>query len=393
MERASTIIRRSRRRRAHSESDPLYLSGVEQLTLSTASSEPDHCDSAARLAEAEGFAKAILPGVSRTFSLSIRLLPGMLGRAVLAAYLLCRIADTIEDDHAMSPERKGALLDALVRALSDASEADRLPSVANELVAGEATHVELVRRSDLVFVLYRSLPERSRHRVRHWVTEMAVGMKKFAQRYPRGIRIGTLEEYREYCYYVAGTVGHMLTDLWHEHTRAIGVAEYRVLWMRCGAFGEALQTVNILKDIAWDATRENAIYIPEDALRERGGSHATLLSPEHEAAGHAVVEEFIQLAWHDLDQALEYFVSIPRRAVSIRAFCVLPLLFAYATLRELARSRAMLRAGETVKISRGEVKSLMIAGLGLVMSNGGVRRLAARVKRKRFSLLPGTAKA
>ena len=364
-----------------------------QLVATSSPPESARVDTQARLAEAERFAKAILPGVSRTFALSIRLLPGALGRAVLTAYLLCRIADTVEDDHAMTPERKGELLDALVRALDAPDDAERYPAVATELVAGDATHVELVRRSDLVFVLYRSLPEGSRLRVRHWVAEMAAGMKKFAQRYPRGIRIGTLEEYREYCYYVAGTVGHMLTDLWHEHTRAIGVAEYRMLWKRCRAFGEALQTVNILKDIAWDATRENAIYIPEEALRQRGGSHATLLSPEFAAASHAVVEEFIQLAWRDLDQALEYFVSIPRRAVSVRAFCVLPLLFAYATLRELGHSRAMLRTGETVKISRGEVKSLMVAGLALVMSNSGVRRLAASVRRKRFSLLPGAASA
>jgi farnesyl-diphosphate farnesyltransferase len=366
---------------------------VQQLTVPSASSNSARPDASVRLADAERFAKAILPGVSRTFALSIRLLPGSLGRAVLAAYLLCRIADTVEDDHAMSPERKGTLLDLLVRALDDTAEAERFPAVANELVAGEPAHVELVGHADHVFLLYRSLPERSRLRVRHWVTEMASGMKKFAQRYPRGIRIGSLEEYREYCYYVAGTVGHMLTDLWHVHTRAIGVAEYRVLWKRCRAFGEGLQTVNILKDIAWDATRENAIYIPEESLRVRGSSHATLLSPDHAAASHAVVEEFIQLAWRDLDQALEYFVAIPRRAISIRAFCVLPLLFAYATLRELARSRSMLRTGETVKISRAEVKSLMVAGLGLVLSNGGVRRLAARVRRKRFSFLPGAARA
>lgn len=365
--------------------------------MTTAASAPppgiSPADSDARIADAERFAKGILPAVSRTFALSIRLLPGTLGRAVLAAYLLCRIADTIEDDHAMSPERKGALLDALVLALDDATEAERLPLAASELVAGDATHVELVRHADQVFLLYRALPERSRARVRHWVTEMAIGMKKFAQRYPRGIRIGTVDEYKEYCYYVAGTVGHMLTDLWHEHARAIGAAEYRVLWKRCRAFGEALQTVNILKDIAWDATRENAIYIPEDALRARGGSHATLLSPEHAESSHAVVEQFIQLAWHDLDQALEYFVSIPRRAVSIRAFCVLPLLFAHATLRELGQSTAMLRAGESVKISRGEVRSLMVAGLALVMSNGGVRRLVASVRRQRFSLLPGVSRA
>ena len=56
---------------------------------------------AARLAEAQRFGREVLPAVSRTFALSIRVLPGALGQAVLAAYLLCRIADTVEDEPAM----------------------------------------------------------------------------------------------------------------------------------------------------------------------------------------------------------------------------------------------------------------------------------------------------
>ncbi|MGH7690424.1 MAG: squalene/phytoene synthase family protein, partial [Gemmatimonadaceae bacterium] len=51
-----------------------------------------------RLNEALRFSREILPSVSRTFALSIRVLPGQLGAAVNCAYLLCRIADTIEDD-------------------------------------------------------------------------------------------------------------------------------------------------------------------------------------------------------------------------------------------------------------------------------------------------------
>jgi hypothetical protein len=71
-------------------------------------------DGAKRLRCAARFASAALPEVSRTFAISIQFLPGVLGRAVLTAYLLCRIADTIEDDSAASPERKADLLDAFV---------------------------------------------------------------------------------------------------------------------------------------------------------------------------------------------------------------------------------------------------------------------------------------
>lgn len=347
-------------------------------------------DPPARVREAERFGHAILPGVSRTFAISIRFLPGTLGRAVLTSYLLCRIADTIEDDGTTAPEERARLLEAFLRTLDDAGAADDFPALAAGL-SGDTAHLALVARTDLVLVLFRALPPRTRERVAHWVREMGTGMAKFVRNYPDGIRIQTLAEYREYCYYVAGTVGCLLTELWHEHATAIGKREFERLWTRCQAFGEALQTVNILKDIAWDAQHENAIFIPARDLAAEGSGHETLLSPQHLERNHKAVAHFIELARTDLDDALEYILLIPRRALAIRAFCVLPLLFAYATLRDLSGSRAMLTVGGTVKISRREVKSLMVAGLIALFSNRALRRLVRRVKARPFTLVPATA--
>ena len=86
--------------------------------------------------ESVEFCRAILPSVSRTFALSIRLLPGALNDAVLVSYLLCRIADTIEDDHAATVERKAKLLQTLLAALDDPRAAPSLGAAADELVAG-----------------------------------------------------------------------------------------------------------------------------------------------------------------------------------------------------------------------------------------------------------------
>jgi farnesyl-diphosphate farnesyltransferase len=344
-------------------------------------------DPAPRIREAERFGQAILPDVSRTFAISIRFLPGTLGRAVLTAYLLCRIADTIEDDNSTTPARRAELLEAFLRTLGDREAADAFPTLAEGL-QGDAAHLALVARTDLVLVLFRTLPPRTQERVAHWVREMGVGMAKFVRTYPQGIRIQTLAEYREYCYYVAGTVGCLLTELWHLHARAVGKREFDRLWVKCQAFGEALQTVNILKDIAWDAQHENSIYIPAHDLAAQGSSHETLLSPQHIEHNHKAVAHFIELARTDLDDALEYILMIPRRAVAIRAFCVLPLLFAYATLRDLSGSRAMLTVGGTVKISRREVKFLMVAGLLAIVSNAALRRLVRRVKARPFTLVP-----
>lgn len=345
-------------------------------------------DSPERIRDAERFGREILPAVSRTFALSVQLLRGELGRSVLCAYLLCRIADTLEDDGGAAPEDKAALLDEFQRCLDDPQAADAFPSRA-AAIAGDAAHVRLLGATDVVCVLFRSLTPEARDIVAHWVREMARGMAAFTLRHPRGLRIQTAEEYREYCYYVAGTVGCMLTQLWRAHGLTLSASQYDALWSRCTRFGEALQTVNILKDIAVDAARENAIYVPEATLAAHGGSQATLLDPAHRAASRAAVAEFIALAWKDLDEAFEYLLLLPRRALSIRAFCVLPLLYAYATLRELSQSDAMLIPGGVVKISRGEVRSLMAAGLASLASNAMLRTLVARVRTRPFAPLGG----
>ncbi len=333
--------------------------------------------------DVERWCRDILPRVSRTFALSVRVLPGELGRAVLAAYLLCRIADTIEDAPHLDAQLKATTLDRLLHGFDDSAAATALAADLKNW-PGDAAHVELSSGTDKVIALFQSLPAGSQRHVHRWVTEMVRGMRKFVLVYPHGIRIQTIEEYKEYCYYVAGTVGYMLTDLWHEHSHAVSETVYAKLREKSRQFGEALQTVNILKDVAADAEHENSIYIPENSLREHGSGHATILSPSYASANHAALTGLVQLAWADLEDAVRYLLMVPRRAWSIRTFCVWPLLFAFATLRDLTQTRAMLQHGGVVKITRAEVKSLLWLAPLLVGSNSAVRWLVERVKLRAF---------
>jgi farnesyl-diphosphate farnesyltransferase len=340
---------------------------------------------------AYAFAQGIIGRVSRTFALGIKVLPGELGRAVLVGYLLCRIADTIEDDASTSPQQRQELLARFLRCFENKELADSFAAEAGE-IKGEAAHRELLAGNELVFELLRSLPKKSIAILERWVREMVVGMSTFVGHYPSGIRIQTVEEYRQYCYYVAGTVGHLLTELWRFHSSYIGDREYERLLPNCEAFGEALQTVNILKDIPWDIERENSAYIPEELLVAAGGSQRTLLQPERKADNRQALSVITRLAHDDLRKSLDYFQALPKRAVRIRLFCLLPLLFAVATLREIDRSGAMLERGGAVKISRQEVRSLIAVSSAVVWNNALVRRLAERTSRTPF-LLPGVAKS
>ena len=325
----------------------------------------------------------LLPKVSRTFAISILHLRGPLKTAVITSYLLCRIADTIEDDPTAPLAERTHLFDLLKQSLANDQIIDIFVKTASKTLSGNRSHLELITKARNVFVLHRSLNEPARDAINRWVGEMVDGMSEFVKRYPGGIHVQTITEFRKYCYYVAGTVGHLLTDLWKIYSpRIIDDKTYRTLDQLSDAFGEGLQTVNILKDIAMDIEEENAVFIPERTLRTHGSSHCDILNPAHLNDNKIVVRELIKLAREDLDKALQYYFSLPRFAFTIKRFCILPLLFAIATLRELSSTDEMLKSGGQVKITRKEVKLLTVISPFLICSNRMVRWLADRTSHK-----------
>jgi len=346
---------------------------------------PEKLDTRGDNRAALDFGRGIISRVSRTFAIGIAVLPGDLGKAVLVGYLLCRIADTIEDDGSATAERRQELLAKFLECFGDAEKAECFAAEVADIRA-DASYLELMRGTKLVFDLHRSLPPKSRAIVEKWTRELTLGMSEFVGRYPDGIRIQTMPEYRRYCYYVAGTVGHLLTDLWLANSTLVRPRDYERLLANCEAFGEGLQTINILKDIAWDLEHENSAYIPEDLLRASGSSHQTILHGDWRVQNRAALVALVQLAKEDIRKSLDYFNAIPKRAIRIRLFCLLPILFAVATLREIERSTAMLQSGGAVKISRAEVRSLILAGSVSTISNKTTRWLVSKTSRQRFKL-------
>ena len=128
--------------------------------------------------------------------------------------------------------------------------------------------------------------------------------------------------------------------------------------------------------------KENAVFLPEKNLRIQGSSHRDILDPNLLEKNRVVVGDMIDLAKEDLDKALQYYYSLPRSALSIKRFCVLPLLFALATLRELSQSDAMLQSGGSVKITRNEVRLFVMLTPIIICSNRMVRWLADRIMEK-----------
>ncbi len=112
---------------------------------------------------AAGLLTDILPGVSRSFALSLRVLPAPLRHPLGVTYLVARAADTIADTRALPPGTRLAALHALRRSLSDGDSA--LPSLAG-VTAGGQTPAErtLLARLPDVLAAYRRLESGDRDR-------------------------------------------------------------------------------------------------------------------------------------------------------------------------------------------------------------------------------------
>lgn len=334
---------------------------------------------------ADAYCREVLPAVSRTFALNIPVLPVPLELAVTVAYLLCRIADTLEDE--VPGAAAGALLSELARLTrlpeGWAGDAARFTHEARAALRPEApaSEVLLVEGCARVLESLAGLAAPVRERVAVCVGTMAAGMERMGTRGRAGsggLGLRDTSETLEYCYYVAGVVGEMLTGLFAWHSPA--VAERRdTLERHAVAFGNALQLTNILKDVREDWER-GCCWLPRTVLAEHGVTPEALLEPRHRAAALAAHEHLLAVARGELDAAFAYTLALPREEKGLRLFCLWPLFLAVMTLRKLHRNPAVFEPAP-VKVPRRTVRGVVLLTRTLVSQDGALRGLYGALTR------------
>ncbi|GBD31736.1 All-trans-phytoene synthase [bacterium HR33] len=324
------------------------------------------------------FCDAMLPRVSRTFALCIRLLPQPLERCTLVAYLLCRVADTLEDSEHLPPEEKRRLLGAWSKCLEEEGPAD--PVAITGAFPTPATDEErLVREADRVWREFRRLPPDQRAAIRPWVQEMCSGMAEFAGA-PRGAAgrsgrvesLATMADLDRYCYYVAGTVGHLLTELFRLHDRAASGERYGKLKSLATSFGRGLQLTNIIKDVS-DDRRRGFSFVPRQLCELFGIRPEELQEQRYQDSARRIMLALIRKAKLHLNDALAYTTTLPRTQYGIRLFCLTALYFAVRTLRLAEKDEHLLDPEHKVKISRSQVRRTVLVARLVAPSNALVR--------------------
>jgi len=320
------------------------------------------------------YCEQALIDVSRTFSKPIQLLPQTLRVALTCGYLLCRIVDTVEDHEQLGSQERDALFTSFIAVLDGAQSPENF-SARFAAFADDDPEVRLAQSLPRVMRVFLSQDADTRRSSIAWLSEMANGMRLYCRRDRPGALtvIHTVSDLERYCYFVAGTVGHLITDLFTNFLGSAGGALEPELRARCESFGIGLQLVNILKDVTDDFARDRC-YVPRQLCQSEGFARENLLALEHRAQAHRALVPMFERAGEHLSKAFDYVLSIPAQQAQLRLFCLLPLWMALETLVLAVGNDAVLSVDRPVKITRECVAELIEDCLRHASDDAALRR-------------------
>lgn len=321
----------------------------------------------------DAFQARMLQGVSRTFALTIPQLPPALCKTVSNAYLLCRIADTIEDEVALSAQQKQLFSQQFQQVVAGHLAPAIFSAALQPLLSANtiAAEHELIRNTAAVIQITHSLAPQERAALERCVAIMGEGMAWFQLHQSPG-GLPDMPHLDAYCYYVAGVVGEMLTQLFCHYSPAIAANRQHMLALSV-SFGQGLQMTNILKDI-WEDHERGACWLPRSVFEKTGFDLAQLNKQAADPSFAAGLGELLAIAHGHLRNALSYTLLIPPQDKGLRKFCLWAIGMALLTLRKIHQRRNF-SSGREVKISRRSVNATVMLTNALVSSDSGLRAL------------------
>jgi farnesyl-diphosphate farnesyltransferase len=328
----------------------------------------------------------LLKGVSRSFYLTLRVLPAGMREPIGLAYLLARAADTIADTSLIPPEQRLELLLSLRSQVNGASDEGALVRRMAAEVAGQQTLSDekiLLESLGPALAVLSQLNEANREAVREIVTTLTKGMEFDLRTFPdersgQIVALRELAELDQYTYLVAGCVGEFWTKMTYAHMPGTLKGDPEAMLQRGVRFGKALQMTNVLRDCGKDL-RIGRCYLPITLLERLGLSPQDLLLPSNSRRAQPLLFELIRMTLDHFREAVEYTLAIPAFSIRLRLACLWPVVIGLETLLLLVDNNDWLDPGKVSKIRRNKVYQVISCSVPLVASNTLVRIWAERL--------------
>lgn len=304
---------------------------------------------------------SLLREVSRSFYLTLRVLPRSIRPQIGMAYLLARATDTIADTRLVDVQKRLEALDALRgRVLGSHTAGVDFGRLAEQ--QGTPGERALLSNIEPALSLLQGLSQDDLALVRQVLATITSGqeldLRRFGETPAGDVRaLQTSEELDDYTYRVAGCVGEFWTKVCRLHVFREDALDDAQLLADGIRFGKGLQLVNILRDLPRDL-REGRCYMPELLLANAGLKPRDLLDPAKEPSFRELYSQHLNMAEGHLAAGWKYTNSIPRREMRVRLACAWPVLIGIETI-ELLRRGPILDPARRVKVPRSHVRSIL----------------------------------
>ena len=288
----------------------------------------------------------VLKQVSRSFYLTLRVLPAEIRPQISLAYLLARASDTVADTKAVPQAERIVNL----RAFLTDSRCRLAPTAAD--TPGEKI---LLERLDDCFALLATFAPVDQQLIRELLQTITSGQIFDLERFPgeTAAELAGLADDKEldrYTYLVAGCVGEFWTKMCAAHLPGLAA-----LQIEDGVrFGKGLQLVNILRDIPKDL-RIGRCYLP---VR----NPETLLDPDSFSSIRSVYQHWLDVAVEHLDAGWRYTLAYPAKYWRLRLACTWPIWIGLRTLA-LLREANPLDPTKRVMVPQGAVNRMLVRSL------------------------------
>lgn len=307
----------------------------------------------------------LLRRVSRSFYLTLKVLPKSVRSQIGLAYLLARATDTVADTEIVAVDRR---LDALARLrdriMGDSDAPFGFGDFAEE--QGDPSERELLARIEDGLRLLDEQREADRGLIREVLRTIVSGQELDLRRFAGAtsgevIALRNDGELDDYTYRVAGCVGEFWTKICRANVFPRANLDEKALLEDGVRFGKGLQLINILRDLRGDLELGRC-YLPEDRLKEIGLKPMDLLEAGNEKTLRPLYDELLARADSHLNIGWDYTMTVPWKCARVRLACAWPILIGARTIDRL-RGASILESAQKTKISRTEVKRLMLWSL------------------------------
>ena len=316
---------------------------------------------------------SLLREVSRSFYLTMRVLPGAIRPQISLAYLLARTTDTIADTELVPVAERLAALAQLRGRIAAGGGVGRLDL--GHLLTGAAAGTTPTARAERVLLerveealsLLAGCEAADRQRIGEVLGIITSGqeldLRRFESESPSAAggsltALRTEAELDDYTYRVAGCVGEFWTRMCRTHLFPAAPLDDAWLLAQGIRFGKGLQLVNILRDLPADL-RRGRCYLPAERLAAAGLEPADLLVPANEPRLRTLYHGWLDAAQAHLAAGWDYTCALPRGQFRVRLACAWPVLIGVQTLGKL-RVANPLDPAQRVKVSRLEVRNILL---------------------------------